>query len=87
MHHRIYVPYAFGSLYGHPFERAILDGLSGIISFSLTRMTARQGILLFTFTTYKTVEDHCGYCFPWHPMHMLFGNNQSITMFTTSKLA
>ncbi|KAF8518885.1 fatty acid hydroxylase superfamily-domain-containing protein [Gautieria morchelliformis] len=75
MHHRLYVPFAFGALYGHPVEGAILDGFGAGISLTLAGMTVRQGILLFAFATYKTVDDHCGYYFPWHPVHMLFGNN------------
>jgi len=75
VHHRLYVPFAFGSLYGHPFEGAILDGLGATLSHTLAGMTDRQAILLFAFATYKTVDDHCGYYFPWHPIHMLFGNN------------
>ncbi|KAF8522446.1 sphingosine hydroxylase [Hysterangium stoloniferum] len=75
VHHRLYVPYAFGALYGHPFEGAILDGLGATLAHTLAGLSDRQGILLFAFATYKTVDDHCGYYFPWHPIHMLFGNN------------
>jgi len=75
VHHRLYVPFAFGALYGHPFEGAVLDGLGATISHSLSGMSDRQAILLFAFATYKTVDDHCGYYFPYHPIHMLFGNN------------
>ena len=75
MHHRLYVPFAFGSLYGHPFEGAILDGLGAGLSHTIAGMTERQAIFLFGFATYKTVDDHCGYYFPWHPVHMAFGNN------------
>lgn len=75
MHHRLYVPFAFGSLYGHPFEGAILDGAGAGLAHSLSGLSERQAIFFFAFTTYKTVDDHCGYHFPWHPIHMLFGNN------------
>ncbi|GJJ07861.1 hypothetical protein Clacol_002067 [Clathrus columnatus] len=75
MHHRLYVPFAFGSLYGHPFEGAILDGIGGGLSHSLAGLSERQAIFFFAFATYKTVDDHCGYYFPWHPIHALFGNN------------
>lgn len=75
MHHRLYVPFAFGSLYGHPFEGAILDGAGAGLAHTLSGLSTRQAIFFFAFTTYKTVDDHCGYNFPWHPVHMLFGNN------------
>lgn len=29
----------------------------------------------FTFSTIKTVDDHCGYAFPWDPLQRLTGNN------------
>jgi sphinganine C4-monooxygenase len=39
-------------------------------------MTVRQSILLFGFSTLKTVSDHGGYAFPiWlDPLHLLFPN-------------
>lgn len=39
-------------------------------------MTIRQGILLFGFSTLKTVCDHGGYAFPvWlDPLHLIFPN-------------
>jgi len=75
MHHRLYVPFAFGALYGHPFEGAILDGLGAGLATVVSGLTDRQMIFLFGFATYKTVDDHCGYYFPWFPVHMIFGNN------------
>ena len=75
VHHRLYVPFAFGALYSHPFEGAFLDGLGAAFAHSIAGMSERQAILLFGFATYKSVEDHCGYHFPWHPVHRLFGNN------------
>lgn len=38
-------------------------------------MTTRQGILFFAISTAKTVDDHCGFAFPWDPFQHLFGNN------------
>ena len=75
MHHRLYVPFAFGALYGHPFEGAILDGLGAGLSAVFAGLSERQIILLFGVATFKTVDDHCGYYFPWYPVHMIFGNN------------
>lgn len=75
-HHRLYVPYAFGALYNHPFEGLLLDSAGGAVAHAAAFMTVRQGILLFTFSTMKTVADHGGYAFPpWlDPLHLLFPN-------------
>lgn len=75
-HHRLYVPYAFGALYNHPVEGLLLDSGGAVISHAASLMTLRQGILLFTFSTLKTVADHGGYAFPWYldPLHLLFPN-------------
>ncbi|KAJ3505812.1 hypothetical protein NLJ89_g7222 [Agrocybe chaxingu] len=74
-HHRLYVPYAFGSLYNHPVEGFLLDSVGALLAESLTGMTTRQAMLLFTFSTLKTVDDHCGYNLPWDPLQMITGNN------------
>lgn len=75
-HHRLYVPYAFGALYNHPVEGLLLDSAGAAISHAAALMTVRQGILLFTFSTLKTVADHGGYAFPWYldPLHLVFPN-------------
>jgi sphinganine C4-monooxygenase len=74
-HHRLYVPYAYGALYNHPFEGFLLDTLGAAVAFKLTGMTIRQGIFFFSFSTLKTVDDHCGYHFPWDPLQFITGNN------------
>lgn len=38
-------------------------------------MTARQGIIFFTVSSIKTVDDHCGYALPWDPLQHISGNN------------
>ncbi|KAL9934557.1 hypothetical protein V8E36_006332 [Tilletia maclaganii] len=75
-HHRLYVPYAFGALYNHPLEGLLFDSLGGALSHKCAFMTIRQGVLLFTFATYKTVSDHGGYALPWwiDPLHLIFPN-------------
>jgi sphinganine C4-monooxygenase len=75
VHHRLYVPYAFGALYNHWFEGLLLDSLGTAIAEKLTFMSVRQAAFLFTFSTLKTVDDHCGYALPWDPFQILFGNN------------
>jgi sphinganine C4-monooxygenase len=74
-HHRLYVPYAFGSLYNHPLEGFLLDTLGALLAEKATGMTTRQAMFLFTLSTFKTVDDHCGYSLPWDPLQLLTGNN------------
>lgn len=74
-HHRLYVPYAFGALYNHPVEGFLLDTLGTGLAYMATGMTTRQGMWFFTFSTIKTVDDHCGYAFPWDPLQHITGNN------------
>jgi len=75
VHHRLYVPYAFGALYNHWFEGILLDTLGAAVAHSLSRMSVRQAILLFSFSTMKTVDDHCGYSLPFDPFQFFFPNN------------
>jgi sphinganine C4-monooxygenase len=74
-HHRLYVPYAYGALYNHPIEGFMLDTLGTGVAYLVTGMTVRQGMCFFTLATIKTVDDHCGYKFPWDPMQRISSNN------------
>lgn len=74
-HHRLYVPYAFGALYNHPLEGFMLDTLGTGVAYLLTGMNIRQGLWFFTCSTIKTVDDHCGYAFPWDPLQHVTSNN------------
>lgn len=74
-HHRLYVPYAFGALYNHPVEGFVLDSLGAVIAEALSGMTTRQAAFLFTISTLKTVDDHCGYRLPFDPFQIVSGNN------------
>ncbi|KAF8515957.1 fatty acid hydroxylase superfamily-domain-containing protein [Gautieria morchelliformis] len=75
VHHRLYVPYAYGALYNHPLEGFLFDTLGAAVAQQLTFMTIRQATVLFAISTLKTVDDHCGYALPWDPLQALFGNN------------
>lgn len=75
VHHRLYVPYAFGALYNHPLEGFLLDTLGAGIAEYLAGMTTREAMLLFTISTMKTVDDHCGYKLPFDPLQVIFANN------------
>ncbi|EXJ83506.1 C4-hydroxylase [Capronia coronata CBS 617.96] len=74
-HHRLYVPYAFGALYNHPVEGFMLDTLGTGVAYLVSGMTVRQGMWFFTCSTIKTVDDHCGYAFPWDPLQHVTSNN------------
>src|ERR1700722_9962114 len=75
VHHRLYVPYAFGSLYNHPVEGFLLDSMGAVIAESLSGMTTRQAMLLFSISTCKAVDDHCGDLLPFDPLQLLSRNN------------
>ncbi|EIN06024.1 sphingosine hydroxylase [Punctularia strigosozonata HHB-11173 SS5] len=75
VHHRLYVPYAFGALYNHPLEGFLLDSLGAAIAEALSCMTTRQAMLLFGFSTLKTVDDHCGYRLPFDPLQWISTND------------
>ncbi|KAL9598540.1 MAG: hypothetical protein Q9219_004442 [cf. Caloplaca sp. 3 TL-2023] len=74
-HHRLYVPYAYGALYNHPFEGFLLDTLGASIAYKAACMNIRQGMWFFIGCTLKTVDDHCGYALPWDPLQHLTSNN------------
>jgi sphinganine C4-monooxygenase len=54
----------------------VLDSLGAALAHSMALMTVRQAIVLFAFSTLKTVDDHGGYAFPWwlDPLHLVFPN-------------
>lgn len=74
-HHRLYVPYAFGSLYNHPVEGFVLDSLGTALAEAAVGLSTRQAMVLFTLTTFKTVDDHCGYRLPFDPLQLVSRNN------------
>ncbi|KAI0246691.1 fatty acid hydroxylase superfamily-domain-containing protein [Lactifluus subvellereus] len=74
VHHRLYVPYAFGALYNHPVEGFLLDSLGAVLAEAVARLSVRQAMLFFVLSTCKTVDDHCGYRLPFDPFQMLSGN-------------
>ncbi|KAI0704365.1 sphingosine hydroxylase [Cytidiella melzeri] len=75
VHHRLYVPYAFGALYNHPLEGFLLDSCGAALAETIAQMSTREATLLFVISTLKTVDDHCGYSFPWDPLQMMASNN------------
>ncbi|VVT58570.1 uncharacterized protein SAPINGB_P006275 [Magnusiomyces paraingens] len=75
VHHRLFVPYAFGALYNSVLEGFLLDTLGTGVAHLVTGLTARESVILYVFSTMKTVDDHCGYALPWDPFQLLFPNN------------
>ncbi|KAK4230788.1 sphingolipid C4-hydroxylase [Podospora fimiseda] len=74
-HHRLYVPYAYGALYNHPVEAFVMDTLGASLAYKASFMTPRQGMVFFTSSMMKTVDDHCGYALPWDPLQHITSNN------------
>ena len=52
-----------------------MDTLGASVAFKAAGMTLRQGMLFFGFSSMKTVDDHCGYAFPWDPLQLMTSNN------------
>ncbi|EPQ56368.1 sphingosine hydroxylase [Gloeophyllum trabeum ATCC 11539] len=75
VHHRLYVPYAFGALYNHPVEGFVLDSMGAGVAEALAGLTLREAALLFVISTFKTVDDHCGYKLPFDPLQWMTSNN------------
>ena len=75
VHHRLYVPYAYGALYNHPLEGFVLDSVGAGIAELIAGLTTREAITLFVLSTLKTVDDHCGYRLPWDPLQLMTSNN------------
>jgi sphinganine C4-monooxygenase len=73
-HHRLYVSYAYGAVYGHWLETLFLDILSFVLAGEIAQLSARQSMLFGSFATIKTISDHCGYVFPWDPFRLVNNN-------------
>ena len=54
LHHRLYVPYAFGALYNHPLEGLILDTVGTAVAMKVAQLTLREAMFFFVFATMKT---------------------------------
>jgi len=75
VHHQLYITYAFGALYNHPLEAFLLDTCGGAVTSIITDITPIESTIFFSIAMMKTVDDHCGYNFPWDPFPRLFHNN------------
>ncbi|KAI9023436.1 fatty acid hydroxylase superfamily-domain-containing protein [Hyaloraphidium curvatum] len=72
VHHRLTTSYSFGALYNHPLEGLLLDTIGGGLASLVTFMNPETACLFYVLSTLKTVDDHCGYVWPWM---RLFGNH------------
>ncbi len=52
-----------------------MDTLGATIAFKIAGMNTRQGMWFFTGSTFKTVDDHCGYALPFDPLQHITSNN------------
>ena len=52
-----------------------MDTIGAGLAFKLSGMGQQGGLFFFTFSTLKTVDDHCGYKLPWDPLQWAFWNN------------
>lgn len=76
-HHRLYVPYSWAGSYNHPVDSLFVDGLSYGLGCWATGLSTRLSMILFGYSTFKNVTDHCGYVFPWNPMRAVTGTDAS----------
>ncbi|KAL4063190.1 fatty acid hydroxylase superfamily-domain-containing protein [Scleroderma yunnanense] len=76
IHHRLYVPYAYGSVYNHPVEGFLLDVMGSFVASFVARLTPRESVLFFTFSILKGVHQHSGYQFIYDPIRW-FSNNDA----------
>jgi len=75
IHHRLYVPYAYGALYNHPLEGILLDSVGSLVAHVLSGMNIRQAVFLFGLSSAKTVDDHSGYSLPFDVLQLACSNN------------
>ena len=71
MHHKVYVPFAYGAFYNHPLETIPIDAIGFPICLSIAGLDNRQAAFFGAMWTTKTVVDHCGYDFPYNPCNII----------------
>lgn len=52
-----------------------MDSVGASLGFLLSGMGNRGALAFFSFSTLKTVDDHCGYNLPFNPLQLFFWNN------------
>jgi sphinganine C4-monooxygenase len=74
-HHRLVVPYPYGTFYSHPVDGFLLDTIGSLLAVVLSGMSPRVSMFFFSIGTMKAVDDHCGVMLPWNVFHRFFWNN------------
>lgn len=74
VHHRIYVPYAYGALYSSLIEAFIVDTIGTTLTFYLSGLPTLPATWFATLSIIKSVNDHSGYNFPYNPFNYLSTN-------------
>ncbi|KAJ3218367.1 hypothetical protein HDU67_005916 [Dinochytrium kinnereticum] len=75
VHHQLTTPYAYGALYNHPIEGLLMDTVGGALPSLLLDMHPWTSCIFYCIATLKTVDDHCGYAWPWSPFKLLGRND------------
>lgn len=75
VHHKNFVPYAFGAFYSNMLEAFLVDVISTFFALSIAGLTTRQAMWFVTLSVLKAVDDHCGYAIPWDPFQWLTPQN------------
>lgn len=52
-----------------------MDTIGATLGYKISGLGTRGGMVFFSFSTMKTVDDHCGYALPWDPLQKMFYNN------------
>ncbi len=73
VHHRLTNNFSFGALYNHPLEGILMDMVGSGLAGMICVMPPTTACMFYTLATLKTVDDHCGYIWPW--MSLIFSNN------------
>ncbi|KAI8612274.1 protein SUR2, partial [Chytriomyces sp. MP71] len=74
VHHELTVPFAYGALYNHPVEGFFMDTIGSGLPSLLLNMHPWTSAIFYSIATLKTVDDHCGYSWPWSPAALFNAN-------------
>ncbi|KQJ89089.1 hypothetical protein BRADI_4g23430v3 [Brachypodium distachyon] len=61
-HHRIVVPYAYGTIYGHPLEALMADTVGVSLALFVSGLSPRATAMFLTLCNIKGIDNHCGVC-------------------------
>ncbi|XP_024317250.1 sphinganine C4-monooxygenase 1 [Brachypodium distachyon] len=61
-HHRIVMPYAYGTIYGHPLEALMADTVGASLALFVSGMSPRATAVFLSLCNIKAIDNHCGVC-------------------------